>query len=343
MRKQYMILGILLLAIIIVIGAWRLADNKEASQADFLMGTYIEIRASGRKAPAGLAKAFERIKEIEDRMTQYGTTSEVAVINQQAGKEPVVVSPDTFHVIEQALHYAELTGGKFDPTIQPLVDLWQIGSPQARVPTPAEIAAKLPAINYLDVILDSEQSSVLLKHVGMGLDLGGIAKGFAADEAVTILHQHGIKHALLNLGGNIFALGKSPAGRPWNIGIQDPLTEISQYVAVIGVSDETLVTSGAYERFLELDGALFHHILDPDTGYPAASELLSVTIIGDQSLDADALSTSIYILGLDAGLNLINSLPGFDAVLIDKQHQIFATSGVRARLEITDPQYRLMP
>lgn len=343
MRKAYVWLGLLFLALVVGIGAWRLTDNREANQAEFLMGTYMEIKAIGRKAPQALEQVFARLREIEERMTQNSADSEIAAVNQTAGKEPVTVSADTFQVIEKALQYAELTDGKFDPTIQPIVRLWQIGSPQARVPSPQEIAAKLPAVNYQAVKLDATTRTVWLTQPGMGLDLGGIAKGYAADEAVAILRAHGIKKALVNLGGNLYALGTNPTSQPWRIGVQDPEDERSQFIAVIETTDETLVTSGAYERFLKVDDTVYHHILNPASGYPADSDLLSVTIVAAKSIDADALSTSVYILGREAGLRLIDSLPNIDAVVIDKEHQVFASAGVRDRLTIVDPKYKLMP
>ncbi len=343
MRRAYIGVGLLLVALVVGIGAWRLADTREANQAEFLMGTYMEITAIGRKAPVALEAVFARLEEIESRMTQNSETSEIAAVNAKAGVEPVAVSPDTFLVIEKALHYAELTDGKFDPTIQPIVRLWQIGSPEARVPAPEEIAAKLPAISYQAVELDATNQTVWLTQPGMGLDLGGIAKGYAADEAVAILREHGVKKALINLGGNIYALGTNPSNQPWRIGVQDPEDERDQYIAVIEATDETLVTSGAYERFLKVDDTVYHHILNPETGYPADSDILSVTIIAKDSIDADALSTSVYILGREAGLALVNSLNNIETVIIDKERRVFASAGVRDRLTIVDPKFVLMP
>lgn len=343
MRKAYIWFGLLFVALVVGIGAWRLTGARETSRAEFLMGTYMEIKAIGRKAPVALEKVFSRLEEIEARMTQNSVDSEIAVINQKAGIEPAAVSADTFLVIEKALQYAELTGGKFDPTIQPIVRLWQIGSPQARVPAPAEITAKLPVVNYQAVELDATNKTVWLTQPGMGLDLGGIAKGYAADEAVAILRAHGIKKALINLGGNLYAVGTNPNNQPWRIGVQDPEDERNQYVIVIEATDETLVTSGAYERFLEVDGTVYHHILNPETGYPADSDILSVTIVARNSIDADALSTSIYILGHEAGLALINSLNDIETVIIDKEYRVFASPGVRDRLTIVDPKLKLMP
>lgn len=343
MRNKNIWIGLLFLILVISIGAWRLSANKEANRAEFLMGTYMEIRAIGRKAPQALDAIFARLVEIEDRMTKNNEASEIAAINQQAGLAAVAVSDDTFTVIERALHYAELTQGKFDPTIQPIVELWQIGTPQARVPGEAEIKAKLPMVNYEAIEVNRSNSTVRLNQAGMGLDLGGIAKGYAADEAVRILQEYGVKKALINLGGNLYAVGTNPNNQPWRIGIQDPEDDRNQFIAVIEAEDQTLVTSGAYERFLEHNGITYHHILDPETGYPAASDLLSVTIVTSNSMDADALSTSVYILGREAGLTLIESLPNIEAVLIDRDYRVYLTAGLHDRFTVVDQRYELKP
>jgi thiamine biosynthesis lipoprotein len=343
MRKTFVWVSLFLIVLLIGVGAWRLTDNREASRAEFLMGTYMEIKAFGRQAPTALEKAFARIREIEERMTQNTLDSEIAAINQKAGSEAVKVSEDTFFVIEKALEYGRLTGGMFDPTIQPVVRLWQIGSPEARVPSTAEIEAKLPLVDYRAVQLDATQKKVYLPHAGMGLDLGGIAKGYAADETVAILKAHGVKKALINLGGNIYALGTNPNNEPWKIGIQDPEDQRNQYIAIIAAQDATLVTSGPYERFLKVDDTVYHHILNPTTGYPADTGLLSVTIVASKSIDADALSTSVFALGREAGLDLINSLENVEAVVIDDQYRVYTTAGIRERFTLTDPKYTLMP
>lgn len=343
MRKRYISWALIFLLALLAIGAWRITDNKEVHRAEFLMGTYMEITAIGRRAPAAMAAAFERIQEIEARMTHHGQSSEIAIVNDKAGQTAAPVGADTYQVVKKALRYADLTQGKFDPTILPIVNLWQIGSPQARVPQPYEIESSLPAVGYKGVLLDDTHKTIKLAHAGMGLDLGAIAKGYAADEVAAIFRQHGVKKALINLGGNLYALGNNPAGKPWRIGIQDPESNRNEYMAVVEVDDETLVTSGAYERFLEADGVLYHHILDPFTGYPAESDLLSVTIIGKSSIDADALSTSVFVLGLQEGLKLLNETDNTNFVLIDKDLQVYCSAGAGDRFTITNPKYQLAP
>ncbi|MGI6357748.1 MAG: FAD:protein FMN transferase [Bacillota bacterium] len=344
MRKIYPLIAVLLVIALGFVGWWRSGDQREATRGEFIMGTYIEARAYGRRAEAALDAVYARLAEIEQRMSINLADSEISQVNQQAGSEPVQVSADTFEVVQQALRFAELTGGKFDPTIQPVVSLWKIGSPEARVPTPEEIGAYLAFVDYHLIELNAKTKSIFLPLAGMGLDLGGIAKGYAADEAVTIMRQYGIRNGIISLGGNLYAIGQNPAGdRPWRIGVQDPEDTRNTYVAVLEPVDETMVTSGAYERYLIADGKVYHHIIDPDTGYPAETDVLSSTIVATSSIDADALSTSVFILGREQGMQLIESLPGIEAVVIDKEHRVYVTTGLKNRVSVLNERYQLVP
>jgi thiamine biosynthesis lipoprotein len=344
-RHLILVLSIVMVAGLIGVGWWRWSDTREVTRSEFLMGTYIEARFYGRQAAAAMDAVFARLVEIEEKMSINLPSSEVSQIIAQAGQAAVAVSPDTFFVVERALHYAELTAGKFDPTVQPIVSLWKIGSEDARVPAPAEIADKLDLVDYRAVELDRENQTVFLTRAGMGIDLGGIAKGYAADETARILREHGVKNAYISLGGNLYTLGKNPKGRDWRIGIQEPKVEAAQgaFVAIVDTSGESLVSSGGYERYLEDDGTRYHHIIDPDTGYPAETDVLGVTIISPSSIDADGLSTSLFILGREQGLQLAEQLEDVEAIFIDKDNFIYATSGIRDKLIIANDAYTLAP
>jgi len=343
MRKAYPLLAVLLVVALAAFGWWRSTENSEVNRSEFIMGTYIEARAYGRQADKALDLVYARLREIEQKMTINQAGSEVDQVNTQAGKQPVAVSTDTFAVVKRALEYGATTSGKFDPTIQPIVSLWRIGSPEARVPAGSEIDAKLPLVDYRAVQLNAEEQTIYLPKAGMGLDLGGIAKGYAADEAVSILREQGVKNAIISLGGNVYTMGRNPEGKPWRIGVQNPENARNTFIGVIETSDETLVTSGAYERYLEANGKIYHHIIDPSTGYPAESDVLSSTIITTRSIDADALSTSVFILGREKGLQLIEQLTGIEAIVIDLDRQVYLSSGMQGRVTITDELYRLMP
>lgn len=216
--------------------------------------------------------------------------SEISQINENAGIRPVKVSADTFYVIQQAVHFSDVEKGYFDITVGPIVKLWNIGTDKARIPSPEEIKAKLPLVNYKDIILDEKNRTIMLKNKGMSIDLGGIAKGYAADKVAQVLKKEGVKHAIINLGGDVIAIGTKPAGGNWRIGIQTPFKPRGEYLGIIEVSNKAVVTSGVYERYFEKDGKLYHHILNPFTGYPADSHLYSVTIIAETSIAGDALS-----------------------------------------------------
>ncbi|GHU26768.1 FAD:protein FMN transferase [Spirochaetia bacterium] len=283
---------------------------------------------------------FNRFNEIEDHLSANKAGTDIAKVNAAAGIAPVVVHEDTFTVTEAALRYAESSGGAFDPTIGPLVQLWNIGFNDAHVPAQQEIDYTLPLVDFRDLQLNSEQSSIYLPRLGMKLDLGAITKGYAADEAVRIAREAKSPRGVINLGGNVYAFGVKKDGSPWNIGIKDPLEEDS-IVGIAEVRNKTIVTSGVYERFFEADGMRYHHILSPVDGYPARTGLLSTTIIADRSLDGDALSTAVFVLGYERGHQLIESIPGIDAIFVFEDMSIRGTAGVIESFTLTNELFRV--
>lgn len=304
-------------------------DPPFADKTAQLLGTVITARAYGDNAKDALDKAFERVSAIENKMSRYHDGSEVDLINQNAGKEAVNISPDTYFVIKTALDYAEKTDGAFNPLIGDIVDLWGIGTEDARVPSNDELNNYLPYLNYKQIVLTEEPYTAKLTTDKAKLDLGAIAKGYAADEMRDILIKEGISSALLNLGGNVIVLGSKPGADLWSIGVQDPLADNrGDIAAVLKSKDTSVVTSGSYERFFEVDGIRYHHIIDPATGAPAERGIISSTIITPNSTDADALSTSVYVLGKDKGLALLESLPGVEGIIITDDLFVHTTSGV---------------
>lgn len=237
-------------------------------------------------------------------------------LNQAAGKEYTQLSPDTFYVLEKGKYFSELSGGKFDITIGPLVKLWNIGADKAAIPRESEIKAKASLVNYKDLLLNKQNLSAKLNTPGMMVDLGGIAKGYAADEAIRVIKEAGYQHAMVNIGGNVLTLNTKPDGGYWRLGLQDPLKPRGEYMGIVKLNNQTLVTSGSYERYFEVDGKRYHHILNPQTGYPEENSILSVSIITKVSIDADALSTTIFMLGLEKGMQLIENLPDTEAIFI---------------------------
>jgi thiamine biosynthesis lipoprotein len=291
--------------------------------------------------PAVYNDIFNRLRETEDRMSVNLPDTDVARVNAAAGIAPVQVHDDVFEVIRQSLHYAEISGGAFDPTVGPLVSLWGIGGDDPRVPSQAEIDAALALVNWRDVELDKERLSVFLKRPGMALDLGAIAKGYAADEAAAIIRKAGLKRAIIDLGGNILAYGEKQDKTPWKVGIQNPLEDRGDYFGIISGPERSFVTSGIYEKYFEAEGERYHHIFSPSDGYPARNGLMAVTIIAKYSIDADALSTAVFVLGYEKGRALVESLEGTEAVFVFDDMSVRQTRG--AGLTLVDETYRLLP
>lgn len=319
--------------------------NEPLVETAFLMGTIVKISIYDHIEDKTIfQKVFNRIADIEAKMTINSATgqSEIINLNNAAGRESCKFSADTFYVLEKGKNYSELSGGLFDITIGPLVKLWNIGTEAATVPQEAEILTKLPLVNYHNLILDKDKQTAKLIVPGMIVDLGAIAKGYAADEAAKILLENGIKHAIVNLGGNILVLNTRPDGSAWRLGLQDPYEPRGDYMGIVNLKNQTLVSSGTYERYLERNGKRYHHILNPKTGYPEDNGLVSVSIITTSSIDADALSTATFLLGLEKGLELIEKLPDTEAIFITTDKKVYTSSGVSAAdFEIKKNEYQL--
>ncbi len=316
-------------------------NNEPVSQNRFLLGTIVTIKIYDNVSGKLFDEIFNRLQEIENRMTINEKNSEVIQVNSNAGKKFTKVSDDTFYVVEKGKYFSELSGGKFDISIGPLVKLWNIGTEEAKVPEQWQIDEKKSLVDYNSVLLDSKGKSIMLKKKGMMLDLGGIAKGYAADEVTKILKENNVKHAIINLGGNILAYGNKPGGSKWRIGIQKPFSSKGNYVGVVSVINKAVVTSGIYERYFKEKGKTYHHILDPETGYPVENNLMSVTIITDKAIDADSLSTSAFAMGLEEGFSLIEKLDNTEAIFITKDSKIYLTSGLKNSFKLTDNSFSI--
>jgi thiamine biosynthesis lipoprotein len=310
-------------------------------QTEFLLGTacVVNLYEGGRKET--YRKIFDRLREIENTMSANLEDSDLARINAAAGINAVAAHPDTIKVLKRALYFAELSGGAFDPTVGPLVKLWDIGSGNEKIPGEEEIAEALSLINRREILIDEAAGTVFLLRPGMALDLGAIAKGYAADEAAGIIAEAGIERALVDLGGNILVYGAKADGSPWRVGIQNPTDSRGAYVGIAEVTNKTLVTSGVYERFFESGGKRYHHILSTRTGYPVEAGLLSVTVISGSSMDADALSTTLFALGYEAGLALGESMENTEAIFIFGDRSVRGTSRAFDRFTLTDEDFRL--
>ncbi|MDR2078754.1 MAG: FAD:protein FMN transferase [Treponema sp.] len=323
------------------------------SQSEFVLGTVCAVSLYDHGSPKIYRKIFDRLREIENLMSANIEDSDLRRINRASGIEAVKVHPDTILVLKRALHFAELSGGAFDPSVGPLVKLWDIGSGADRVPGEEEIAAVLPLINWKDIVIDEDAVTVFLRQPGMCLDLGAIAKGYAADEAAGIVRAAGIKRALIDLGGNILVYGTKRDGSSWRVGIQNPVESRGAYFGIAEVQNmppgsgilpgsKTMVTSGVYERFFEFDGKRYHHILSTRSGRPVDNGLLSVTVISGSSIDADALSTALFALGYEKGSILAESLDATEAIFVFADLSVRGTSGAFGYFNLTDGDFTVI-
>jgi thiamine biosynthesis lipoprotein len=299
-----------------------------------LMYTTVSITVTARKAQeaeSAIDAAFSEIKKLETLLNFWTRNSEIALINHDAGVQPVKVSPETLEIVRRALYISDKTGGAFDATIGPVVRLWNFKK-QLR-PTGEELEVALPLVDYKMVEVDPEASTVFLKDKRMSFDTGGIAKGFAADKAVEVLRKHGITGGLVAVAGDIRTFGTRANGRPWNLGIRDPRGEGPEdLIATIELHDEAISTSGDYERFFMEKGVRFHHLLDPKTGYPADRGSVSVTIIAPEAVLTDGLATGVFVMGPEKGLKLVEQL-GLEAVIIDREGKRYTTPGLVERIQ----------
>jgi thiamine biosynthesis lipoprotein len=305
----------------------------------FAMGTRIAQRVTGANGQAAIDEVAAKMKSLEEMMTFWLPSGNVHQINKNAGIRNVELDPATIKVIRKSLQVAELSGGAFDITVGPLVRLWASKVPQREVPSAEELRKVLPLINYKDVHVDERTGG--LKRAGQMVDLGGIAKGYAGDVAIDIYKKHGIRSAFVNLGGNVIALGSKPDGSPWTIGIRNPrpgegAPPGEQVLGFIAVTDKAVTTSGDDQRYFEKDGQRYHHIVDPRTGYPARSGLMSVTLVTPSSFDADAFDTAVFILGLEKGKELVRKLGNMDAIFVTTDKKIHVTDGLKAAFTFHD-------
>lgn len=318
-------------------------DTKSISQSTFILGTVVSVSIYGSEDEEIFEKLFDRMAAIEAKMSKTIETSEVSRINllSETGdiNNPIKIDSDVFTVLETALEYGHKSNGKFDVTLAPIVELWGIGSEHENVPNHETIKKLLLTVGLDKIKINGENSISLKKNTK--IDLGGIAKGYAADEVVEILKELGIKKAIINLGGNVKVLGEKSKGVAFRIGIQDPLSDRNNTLGVVEVSDKTVVTSGAYERYFEQDGKRYHHIFDPFTGYPYETNVLSVSVISDDSIVADVMSTILYLMDVNEGLAFVNTLEGVDCIYVTKDKEVYLSNGpIMEQFELTNEEYR---
>lgn len=312
------------------------------SYSAVLMGSPILLKLFEDNQQAARA-VFRLIKQQEDLLTVNREHSQLMAVNQAAGQHPVVVSRPVFELISKAKAVSLMEGCCFNFTIGPVVKRWKIGFHGDTVPSHAELQSLLPLTRPDQVMLDPQACSVFLTQTGMEIDLGAIAKGYIADRVRDLLQQMGIQHALINLGGNVLTVGAPQYGEAaWGIGLQKPFATPDALIGVIEVAGKSVVTSGVYERYFEQDGKLYHHILDPKTGYPLDNELLSVTVISDYSIDGDIYTTLLYGMGTEKALRYLTTVPHIEAIFVTRTGQVIVSSQRQFRFTLQDNNYHLV-
>jgi len=338
--KKFELMTLFLLTIILTTSCSTKADlNQKISRTGLEIGTVVSITLYGTEDESIMDGAFKILKEIDKDFSLSIESSTLNSINQNASFAPVEINDDIAQVIKNSLYYSEISNGLFDISIEPLVSLWGIGSENARVPSEDEIVSALTTVNYKNIILDG--NTIFFDSESTKLDLGAIAKGYAADKIVNYLKVNGINRAIISLGGNVYALGTKSEDSTWRIGIQNPNEDRGDIIGSLSVSDKSVVTSGLYERYFEENGVRYHHILNTEDGYPVVNEVLGVSIISDKSIDGDALSTITFILGVDEGMKLIESLDQIDAIFVTKDSKVYSTSGIKEIFKLTNENFTL--
>lgn len=331
-KRRIGIVWACLLALLLT-GCGTQAEQDYYTQDFYAMDTVMRITAYGSSAQNAVNESISYINILEKDISRTRKDSDIYAINHAEG-ERTEITGQTADILQDALDLAAKTGGKFDPTIAPLSDLWGIGTEDAAVPAQEEIEKVLTLIDYAKVSLDGTAASIPQEAQ---IDLGGIGKGYAADHVVEILKKNGVDKAIVSLGGNIYVLGEKDNGTPWSVGITDPDNQ-SDYFATLAVSDATVVTSGDYERYFEADGKRYCHIFDPETGYSAETDLRSVTVVSQDSTSADAYSTALFVMGFDAAQKFCEE-NAIDAVFVRDDHSVYVTEGLKDKFTLQNMEY----
>lgn len=312
-------LPFLLAGLLLLTGSGCAPDSAEHTESAYIMNTLVRITLPEDTPAAAYQAAFAEMARLEGLFSAQRPDSEIAKLNQARALSPL--DPDTLDLLSVSLDYIRLTGGAFNPCMGALTELWGISGETPQVPGADEIDQALALCDPQALSLDGQGAA--FQAAGVKLDLGAIAKGYAADRAARVLREQGITRGVISMGGNVVVLGEKQTDTPWRVGIRDPLGSADEIVGYLQASDLSVVTSGGYERYFEQDGVRYHHILDPATGYPADAGLISVTVVTADGTLADMLSTAVFVLGARQAETLIGQLDEpVQLILIDKQKRV---------------------
>lgn len=344
--KLYIILFSILVAIIVtVLALYDRIDRKEKSfeSASTAMGTYVQQTVYGKNAENAANAAMVDINNFEKLISWRIDSSEIAKINANSGKDWIDLSDRTMDLLIKGIDVSKRSDGAYDLTILPISRLWDFGGENQRVPSITEIESNLPLVDYSNLRVNEDVKRAKLTEENSGVDLGSSGKGAACDVAIEAYKNNGAEYGIIAVGGSVGVYGTKSNKTPWKIAIRDPFKgmEQSDGMAVVKIKDGFISTSGSYEKNFEKDGITYHHIIDPKTGYPVETDLVSVSVLHSNGAISDLLSTACYVLGREESTQLLEYY-GAQAIFIDKYKNVFATEGIRNDVIITNEEFNLV-
>ncbi|WP_228851905.1 FAD:protein FMN transferase [Aegicerativicinus sediminis] len=295
-----------------------------------LMGSDFEITVVSENEQAGaqyIQIAVDEIKRIEKLISSWDQSSQTSEINRNAGIKPIIVDRELYNLIERSIAISKITDGAFDITYASMDKLWKFDGSMTSLPTPEEVSQSVARVGYEKITLNEDEQSVFLKQPQMKIGFGAIGKGYAADKAKEKLMQLGVKGGIINASGDLTVWGSQPSGKAWQVAITNPMDKNHAFTK-LPIMHGAVVTSGNYEKRITLEGKTFTHIIDPRTGYPSQG-ILSVTIFSEKGELADALATSVFVMGIETGIDRINQLPNVECIIVDDSGKIFTSKNIR--------------
>ena len=321
------------------------ADSREPISATAIkLNTAVTVTIYDSNDKNLLTECMNLCDKYEKVFSRTASDSELYQLNHrelapvEGTENTYQVSDDLAELVSEGLDYSELSEGAFDIAIEPLTSLWDFTAEDPQVPEDSLIQAALPKCDYHNISVDKDKNEITLKTDDTAIELGAIAKGYIADRLKDYLVSQNVKSAIINLGGNVLCIGEKPDNSAFKIGIQKPFADRSETIAVMDIKDKSVVSSGIYERCFEQNGTLYHHLLNPETGYPCDNGLIAVTIISDKSVDGDALSTTCFALGLEDGMKLAESLDDVQAFFVTSDYEIHYTKDFRKKIKVTETE-----